>query len=76
MPVDHDFDYCARRAAEEFVAANRADNVDQRRNHRRLAEQYADLVRAMMLARKEAEAANPSETHDSSPDSGNEVQAA
>ena len=57
MPVEHDFDYCARRAAEEFVAANRSQTAEQRKHHRQLAEQYADLVRAMMLARNGPEPA-------------------
>ena len=49
--MESDFDFCARRAAEEFVAANRAATPEQRKLHRQLAEQYADLVRAMMLSR-------------------------
>jgi hypothetical protein len=54
--VESEFDYCARRAAEEFVAANRAETVETRKHHRQLAEQYADLVREMLLGRRDAQA--------------------
>jgi hypothetical protein len=50
MPVESEFDFCARRAAEEFVAANRASCAEARRNHRHLAQHYADLVRALISA--------------------------
>ena len=49
--MESDFDFCARRAAEEFVAANRAATPEQRKHHRQLAEQFADMVREMMLSR-------------------------
>ena len=53
-----EFDFCARRAAEEFVAANRAETVEARSHHRQLAEQYADLVREMLLGRRDAQTGN------------------
>jgi hypothetical protein len=49
--VESEFDFCARRAAEEFVAANRAETVEARAHHRQIAEQFADLVREMLLGR-------------------------
>jgi hypothetical protein len=47
--VESDFDFCARRAAEEFMAASRAETAEQRRHHRMLAEQYAERVRAILF---------------------------
>lgn len=54
--MESDFDFCARRAAEEFMAANRAETAEQRRHHRMLAEQYADRVRAMLFDGSQAQA--------------------
>ena len=75
MLVENDFDFCARRAAEEFVAANRAQSPEQRAHHRKLAQQYADMVRTMLLARRDGQldldVAEPS-----SIDPNDEVQAA
>jgi len=60
--MESEFDFCARRAAEEFVAANRAETVEARRHHRQLAEQYADLVRGILHGRSDAQANTISET--------------
>jgi hypothetical protein len=50
--VESDFDFCARRAAEEFLAAGRASNPAERINHRQLAEKYAEVVRQLMQQRR------------------------
>jgi hypothetical protein len=51
--VESDFDFCARRAAEEFLAAGRATTASARSHHRQLAEKYAEVVRQLMLQRRE-----------------------
>ena len=74
--MENDFDFCARRAAEEFVAANRTQTPEQRAHHRKLAQQYADMVRTMLLARRDGQLdANTGEPF-SSIDPDEEVQAA
>jgi hypothetical protein len=50
--LESDFDFCARRAAEEFLAAGRATSAAERINHRQLAEKYAEVVRQLMRQRK------------------------
>lgn len=55
--VESEFDFCARRAAEEFMAAGRAATVAERATHRLLAEKYAEVVRHIMLQRRAAEEA-------------------
>lgn len=74
--MENDFDFCARRAAEEFVAANRAATAEQRKHHRQLAEQYADLVRAMITTRRGTGAASATAESERSIDSGGKAQAA
>jgi hypothetical protein len=54
--VESDFDFCARRAAEEFLAAGRATTPTERTNHRQLGEKYAEVVRQLMEQRKAARA--------------------
>jgi hypothetical protein len=49
--VESDFDFCARRAAEEFLAAGRATSAEERINHRQLAEKYAEVVRQLLRQR-------------------------
>jgi hypothetical protein len=49
--LENEFDFCARRAAEEFLAAGRAACPDERRTHRQLAERYAEVVRELLLKR-------------------------
>lgn len=55
--MESEFDFCARRAAEEFMAAGRASTVAERATHRMLAEKYAEVVRHIMLQRRTAEEA-------------------
>jgi hypothetical protein len=73
--LESDFDFCVRRAAEEFVAANRAQSIDQRKHHRKLAEGYADRVRAMRLGHHDAKPAALGRTH-SYAESSDDAQAA
>ena len=42
--MESEIDFCARRAAEEFLAAGRAANIVDRTLHRQLAEKYAAVV--------------------------------
>jgi hypothetical protein len=49
--VESDFDFCARRAAEEFLAAGRATSAVERIHHRQLAEKYAEVVRQLVQQR-------------------------
>jgi len=62
-PVESEFDFCARRAAEEFIAAGRAETETERRAHRDLAESYSAIVRLLISRRPElmpiATALNP-----------------
>lgn len=53
--MESEFDFCARRAAEEFMAAGRAATAAERVTHRLLAERYAEVVRQIMLERRAAE---------------------
>jgi len=46
--LESEFDFCARRAAEEFLAAGRANCDTKRRTHRQLAERYAEVVRELI----------------------------
>ena len=69
--MESEFDFCARRAAEEFVAANRAETLEARSHHRQLAEQYADLVREMLLGRRDAQGENASASSGLSIETGN-----
>ena len=46
--MENEFDFCARRAAEEFMAAGRAITVTERLLHRQLAEKYAEVVRQLI----------------------------
>jgi hypothetical protein len=50
--VESEFDFCARRAAEEFMAAGRAESAAERVTHRLLAEKYAEVVRQLMQERR------------------------
>ena len=59
--MESEFDFCARRAAEEFMAAGRAVNAAERVTHRLLAEKYAEMVRHMMLARRASDIVEPGE---------------
>jgi hypothetical protein len=59
--VENEFDFCARRAAEEFMAAGRAETAAERATHRLLAEKYAEMVRHMMRAHRASENVGPSE---------------
>ena len=52
--METEFDFCARRAAEEFMAAGRAATAAERVTHRILAEKYAEVVRQMMAERRDA----------------------
>ena len=52
--MESEFDFCARRAAEEFMAAGRAATAAERINHRMLAEKYAAAVRDILDQRREA----------------------
>jgi hypothetical protein len=52
--LESEFDFCARRAAEEFMAAGRAATAVERINHRMLAEKYAAAVREILDQRREA----------------------
>jgi hypothetical protein len=74
--VESDFDFCARRAAEEFVAANRAETIEQRKHHRKLAEQYADLVRAMLFGRHREESPGAAARTTATIQRGRDAQAA
>ena len=49
--MESEFDFCARRAAEEFLAAGRAGTAEERRVHRQLAERYAAVVRELIRKR-------------------------
>ena len=49
--MESEFDYCARRAGEEFLAAGRAATELERRLHRELAESYSGLVRLLLNRR-------------------------
>jgi len=53
--VESEFDFCARRAAEEFMAAGRACSAAERATHRMLAEKYAEVVRKLMEGRAQAD---------------------
>lgn len=53
--MESEFDFCARRAAEEFMAAGRAASAAERVTHRLLAEKYAERVREMMVERRPAD---------------------
>lgn len=46
--MENDFEFCARRAAEEFMAAGRANTAAERMTHRQLANKYAEIVRRLM----------------------------
>lgn len=48
MQVETELDFCARRAAEEFLAAGRAPTAAERMAHRQLAEKYAMMVREII----------------------------
>ena len=50
--MESEFDFCARRAAEEFMAAGRAESAAERVTHRLLAEKYAEVVRQLMQERR------------------------
>ena len=52
--MENEFDFCARRAAEEFMAAGRASTAAERITHRILAEKYAEVVRQLMDERRMA----------------------
>lgn len=52
--MESEFDFCARRAAEEFMAAGRAATAAERITHRMLAEKYAAAVREILDQRREA----------------------
>jgi hypothetical protein len=56
--VESDFDFCARRAAEEFLAAGRATSAVERIHHRQLAEKYAEVVRQLVQQRQGDEASS------------------
>ena len=61
--MESDFDFCARRAAEEFMAAGRATSAAERLTHRQLAEKYAEVVRQLMSKRR-AEKSSPLDTNE------------
>jgi hypothetical protein len=75
--VENEFDFCARRAAEEFMAAGRATSAAERKVHRQLAERYAEVVRQLMQKRSAGlTLAPPMPALDHPIDPANDAQAA